>query len=253
MRGYLRSLSSITGVLILSLAGCASEAKPPSEQVKPEPPPAKLRPGGQLSSYAVRHGALTYAADYRYTPTGGTPTTARITRTTDSVRFDLSVAGDASTHPHQVSIIQNPAGSFRCIALGAQNACALVGKPGEEFADDPRLERAFMVWLPELSSRSAALSVQSTQGKDALEGVVGECYSVESVTASVEASVDAGTYCFRDDAMISGLRLDSGTLLLVSSAPGPESIPLPGPVVDVLPDVTIPPPASPTPSPTPEQ
>ena len=64
-----------------------------------------------------------------------------------------------------------------------------------------------------------------------LPGSTGNCFSVDSISASLKAPVDVGIYCYADDGMLTAARVAFGTLTLAGAAgPAPPTLDLPGPV-----------------------
>ncbi|WP_051366306.1 hypothetical protein [Hamadaea tsunoensis] len=112
-------------------------------------------------------------------------------------------------------------------------------------AYDPHLQHLFTDWLDVFMDRQAALSVSIAQ---ALPGVAGTCFAVDSSAVSVSSPVDAGIYCYGPGGMLTGARTKAGSLILVGNpTPAPPSITLPGAVSPGQPL----PNASPSPSPSP--
>jgi hypothetical protein len=116
---------------------------------------------------------------------------------------------------------------------------------------DPWVQHVFVDWLEVLTDRTAAIAVT---GAKRLRGVRGDCFSVESNSASLAEPLDVGIYCYGADGMLTGARLGFGTLRLTGEpAPAPPTITLPGTVVDggPLPIASPPPPPTTEPPPAP--
>ena len=80
-----------------------------------------------------------------------------------------------------------------------------------------------------LTDRRAPLAVAPAS---APEGVTGTCYSVESTSASLNAPLDVGIYCYDRDGTPTGVRTGAGTLRLAAPpGPAPATVQLAGPVV----------------------
>ena len=94
------------------------------------------------------------------------------------------------------------------------------------------VQHVFTDWLDVLMDRAAPLAISGTPP---IEGVSGSCFAVESSTVSLVVPLDTGIYCYDEEGVLTGARLSFGTLILVSGdTTGPDSIQLPGPVVEAL-------------------
>lgn len=235
------------GLIALAATGCADgKAKPPAAQDSPKTASTDRlgRPAQQLAVRAALAGDQTFTADYRLTDTNGGQATAKVSKLADSLRFEISYPATDATVAHTVTLLQNSSGIFRCISTTTGKGCLLAAKPGEDLPNDPRLQHVFGDWLPKLANRSAALSIEATT---TFGTVRGDCFSLERVTSSVAPPVDTGVYCFDADGLVTGVRLDAGTLELVTVAGPPANNALPAEVTNTVPETT--PPPSPSPSP----
>jgi hypothetical protein len=107
---------------------------------------------------------------------------------------------------------------------------------------------------PAAAEGAAAGDVQAQAGGagGGAAAATGDCFSVESSSASLPPPIDVGIYCFSTDGMLTGARLGFGTLLPVGApAPAPPAITLPGAVVDGEPLSMASPPPPPPPTSTP--
>ena len=93
---------------------------------------------------------------------------------------------------------------------------------------DPKVQRLFRQWLHVFTDRSSALAVSAVQP---LPGAQGSCYAVDSVSASLDAPVDVGIYCYSPDGLLTAARVDFGLLTLVQQVAAPAAVQLPGPEV----------------------
>jgi hypothetical protein len=122
--------------------------------------------------------------------------------------------------------------------------CVRVAKAGKRVPRkyDPKIQRLFRSALAVFTDRQSALSVTEVEP---LSGAAGTCYSVDSISASLDAPVDIGIYCYADDGVLTGARVGFGVLKMVSQVPGPPTVPLPGAEVAGAPMGTASPPPPP--------
>ncbi|WP_238454036.1 hypothetical protein [Micromonospora sp. ATA51] len=83
------------------------------------------------------------------------------------------------------------------------------------------MQHPFTDWLEVLTDRRAPLAVSPATTPT---GATGQCYSVESTSASLNAPLDVGIYCYRPDGTPTAVRADFGTLRLAGE-PGPRRPP----------------------------
>ncbi|RQW97268.1 hypothetical protein DLJ59_29450 [Micromonospora inaquosa] len=232
------------------LAACTSE-QPPA------PPPADP---GPVTVDAVRDelAALTAAAQdrhlvaqYVYGQAGQPDRTIVFTSANDG-SWRVDVPGGALGGTADVSMAATADGLFQCALPSAGHtgsaSCVRLGERDDAIPRrlDPRVQHPLTDWLNVLTDRRAPLAVAPAA---APEGVTGTCYSVDSTSASLNAPVDVGIYCYDRDGTPTGVRTGSGTLRLAAPpGPAPATVQLAGPVVvDREPLETA---APPTPDPT---
>ena len=145
--------------------------------------------------------------------------------------WKVDISGGALGGTADVSIVSVAAGVYQCSLSSPSNpvtpTCVKIAAAGKRVpkAYDPKVERLFRQWLPVFTDRQAALSVTAVQP---LEGAQGDCFSVDSISASLKAPVDIGIYCYGPDGLLTAARVDFGVLKLVSTVAGPPTVPLPG-------------------------
>jgi hypothetical protein len=239
-------------LLTLGLAACGGADTPePPPSASPAPvegddPDARA----DLAARAALALDKPYAALYSLADGDGRARDVVATSATDgSWRVDVSrgMQGGAT----DVSIVSTADGVFQCTVATAANpitpACAKIANRGKSVPKkySPKVERLFRPALTVFTDRESALTV--TQVKP-LEGAKGTCYSVDSISASLDAPVDIGIYCYADDGVLTAARVGLGVLKLVSQVAGPTTVPLPGQVTGAGPMTTATPPAPPPPA-----
>jgi hypothetical protein len=254
---YTRGFAGTAALLgLVALAACGSD------EPAPEPgAPVTAAPTGapdarvQLAGLAAAAQDRKVTALYTWSAPGRTDRTVVLTTAADgSWRVDVPLGALGGTA--DVSVAQNSEGLFQCALPSAerpvQPVCVRVADRGGTLDrdTDPLVQHPFTDWREVLTDRTAPLSVSTAQP---LPGATGACFSVETTTASVNAPLDAGIYCYAPDGTLTGVKVSFGTLLLAGApSAAPPAITLPGPVVDQEPlDMTAPPPPTATPSATP--
>jgi hypothetical protein len=181
-------------------------------------------------------------ADHQVVATVGTDGTWRV-----------DVTGAVLGGTAGVSIVSTAAGVYQCTMSTAEQpltpTCVKVANPGKAVPadDDPKVERLFRRWLTVFTDREAAIAVAEVQP---LTGAQGTCFSIDSISASLQAPVDVGIYCYTDDGLLTAARVDYGVVTLQNQAAGPATVPLPGPEVQGQPMGTASPPAAPATEPS---
>ncbi|WP_250031596.1 hypothetical protein [Paractinoplanes maris] len=245
-------LLSATALLLTGVAACGGGDEPEAA------PPSSSAPSGQAGSDA--HDSLAaraasamdkaYAALYSLDDGRGGPRNVVATVGQDGT-WRVDVSGGALGGTADVTITSTAAGVFQC-TLGSQSnpitsTCVKVAKPGKPVPDeyDPKVQRLFRQWLPVFTDRQAALAVTEVQP---LAGAKGNCFSIDSISASLADPVDIGVYCYAEDGVLTAARVGFGVLKIVSQVAGPATVPLPGPEVAGPPmgmDTPPPPPVNP--------
>ncbi|MGA3490501.1 hypothetical protein ACK8GG_21135 [Micromonosporaceae bacterium DT55] len=234
-------------------AGCSGEPPPDDPPATTAPLPVTTEARDQLAALAAAGLDRHFTARYTLRSKGRPDRTVEVTRATDGTwRVDIpgwALGGDAD-----IAMAGNSDGIFQCALPSAANPVAatcvrVADADGKVPADvDPRLQHPFSDWLPIFTSRQPAVSVTAA---DLLPGAAGTCFAIESTSASLEAMVDVGTYCFDEAGTLTGARSGFGSLLLAGPpGPAPATAPLPGAVVPGEPLGSA---APPTPTPSPSQ
>jgi hypothetical protein len=237
------ALASAAPVL---LAGCTADPAPvdppvPAPAVTDSTTAARDRLAGLAAAAEDRHLVA------QYTLSGGdrASRTVSVTEAADgSWRVDIPNGALGGTA--DIAVAQTRDGIFQCALQSAQRpdpaACVRVAAPGDPVPGDidPRVQHPFTDSRRVLTDRQAPLSVSAGRP---LPGVRGSCFAVESTSASIDAPLEVGIYCYDPDGTLTGARLGFGTLVLAGTpAPAPPTIALPGPVVAGAPLGMAPPP-----------
>ncbi|GAB1695014.1 hypothetical protein [Krasilnikovia sp. M28-CT-15] len=232
-----RGLSALTAVLLaigVTACGDASPATPPaspSASVAAVPDPGAARV--DLAARAALAQDHRYAALYRWTAPGQAPRDVVVTVATDG-SWRVDIPGGALGGTADVSIVQTAAGVYQCSLPSPTQpvvaSCVRMADPGERIPRlyDPKVQRVFRQWLSVFTDRRAALSVTSAKP---LAGARGQCFAIDTISASMNATFDVGIYCYADDGLLTAARLDFGQIVLAGSvAAPPPRVLLPGPV-----------------------
>jgi hypothetical protein len=248
----------LAGALALAAAGSAAGlaacgSDPPADAAPSTPPAAGPTAAtdarAQLAARAAAAKDRRYAAIYSWDSGDQSARTVVVTRAQDGDwRVDITRGALGGTA--DVSVARTREGLFQCALASADRlvspACVRVaGRDGQlDAAVDPRVQHLFVDWLEVFTDRGAAIAVATArQPRD----VRGECFSVESNSASLDAPVDLGIYCYARNGTLTGAQLAYGTLRLAEEpGPPPPAITLPGPVVDGEPLPMASPPPPPT-------
>jgi hypothetical protein len=220
-----------------------------SDSAPPDPSDARV----QLAAIAALAQDHRFAALYHF-QADGQPARNVVATVANDGSWRVDIAGGALGGTTDVAIVSLSTGVFQCSLASATNpvnsTCVRVADAGKRVpkASDPQVERVFRQWLTVFTDRQAALSVSPAQP---LPGSQGSCYSVDSISASMNAPVDVGIYCYADNGLLTAAKVDFGTITIASAPVAPPAkVDLPGPVVDSTPlglDSPSPQPPSPTP------
>ncbi|SBT52730.1 hypothetical protein [Micromonospora narathiwatensis] len=258
MHAHFRAARRLTGVLAITLPAllAACTAAPPPAPVSTADP---LRAEADADAARDELAALAAAAQDRHLTATYTLATAdgparriSVTSANDgSWRVDVPGWGRGGTV--DVSLAATADGLFQCALPSAGRpesaSCVRLGDPDDAVPRklDPRVEHPFTDWLDVLTDRRAALAVSPATPP---AGVGGQCYSVESTSASLNAPLDVGIYCYRPDGTPSMIRAALGTLTLTGEpGPAPATVQLAGPVAEGEPIGREAPPPGDSPSP----
>jgi hypothetical protein len=246
---------SAAALLTLGVAACGGEdpaATPATAAPLPsvdDDPDARTQLAGR-AALAQDHA---FAGLYTLDDGGAQPRNVVATVGADGT-WKVDVSGGALGGTADVSIVSVPTGVYQCTMSSPANpitpTCIKIAEAGKRVpaAYDPRVERLFRQWLSVFTDRQAPLSVSAVQP---LTGAQGDCFSVDSISASLKAPVDIGIYCYAGDGLLTAARVGFGVLKLVSVVNGPATVPLPGPEVAGEPmGLDSPPPAPAAPGPS---
>ena len=217
-----------------TVAGCAGSPPPvppaPTASDAPDPSDAARSALAARAALAQDH---TFAALYKFVPDDGPARNVVATVAADG-SWRVDIAGGALGGATDVSVVSLPSGVFQCGLSSPtnpiQSTCVLAAKAGRGLPkdSDPQVERVFRQWLTVFTDRQSALSVNPAQR---LSGATGDCWSVDSIQASLAAPVDVGIYCYNADGLLTAARVDFGTITLASTpVAAPAKVNLPGPV-----------------------
>ena len=240
---------ALTGVLLLT--GCGGDPGPKPDEPTPTgpPPTAEAAARDQLAALAAAAQDRTLTAIYTYRADNRERSISVTIAQDGSWRVDvpdLALGGTVD-----ISIVRNEIGLFQCALPSADDAitprCVQIGDRDAEVpaAIDPQVQRPLVTVRHVLTDQGAPLAV-STAAR--MPGAGGSCFAVETTTASVNAALDVGIYCYDADGTLTAARLDYGDLVLAGPAgPAPATVAMPGPVTDGRPLGMAAPP-TPTPS-----
>nr|MDT0660047.1 hypothetical protein [Micromonospora sp. DSM 115978] len=239
--------------LPLVLIACSGDA--PATTPTPTGPATSAAPPDardQLAAFAAAAQDRHLVASYTLSVAGRSDRTVVVTSAPDR-SWRVDVPGGALGGTADVSVVRTAAGMFQCTlpSAGLPADCVRVGGPDADLPGsvDPRVQHPFTDWLAVLTDRQAALSVSTAAP---LPGAGGTCFAVESTAVSLNPPLDVGIYCYDVDGTLTGARLPFGTLVLAGApAAPPETVTLPGPVVEREPlRMAAPPPVDPSESPS---
>ena len=259
-----RGLSALTAVLLTATAaacGGSAPANPAPAASSASAAPAGPDPAAARSDLAARAALAVdrkFVALYTF-DAPGQPSRSVVATVAVDGSWRVDIPGGALGGRADVAIVQNSTGLYQCTLTSAANpvspSCVRVADAGKRVpaANDPKVERVFRQWLKVFTDRQAALSVSPATPLSGSQG--GACFSIDSISASMDAPVDIGIYCYSADGLLTAAKVGFGTLTIASqAAAAPPSVEFPGPIVTSNPlglDAPPPPPAPVLPSVTP--
>jgi hypothetical protein len=260
VHAHLRAGRRLTGTLAITLsallAACTADPPASAPVSSADPAPAEVDTArDELAALAAAAQDRHLTGTYTFATADGPDRTITVTSANDgSWRVDVPGWGRGGTV--DVSLAATPEGLFQCAlpsaGYSAPPNCVRLGDQDDSVPRrlDPRVQHPFTDWLEVLTDRRAALAVSPA---DPLTGAAGQCYSIESTAASLNAPLDVGIYCYRPDGTPTAVRAAFGTLTLAGEpGPAPATVQLAGPVTDGDPvDQTAPTPDTPPSSGTP--
>ncbi|GGK09725.1 hypothetical protein GCM10010123_44530 [Pilimelia anulata] len=221
-----------------ALSGCRDSAPPATAATSPPatPSPDPLNPATARADLAARAAAAQDRREvvvYRLTEEGREPRTIVLTRAIDGA-WRADIADGALGGTVDVAVVRSRQGLFQCALASADHRvptrCARAGGPRDALPEeyDPGVQRVFVEWLPVLTDRQPAIAVGPATPP---AGVAGDCWDVQSTSASLPAPLDVGVYCYRADGLLTGGQWEFGTLALMGEpTTAPPAVTLPGPV-----------------------
>ncbi|SBT49196.1 hypothetical protein GA0070611_4318 [Micromonospora auratinigra] len=212
------------------LTGCTADAPKPAPTGVPDPVPAEVDGArDELAALAAAAQDRHLTARYVFSPADGPSRTVTLTSANDGTwRVDLPGWGQGGTV--DVALATTADGLFQCVLPAA--GCVRLGDPDDSVPRraDLRVQHPFTDWLEVLTDRRAPLAVSPATPPP---GATGQCYSVDTTSASLNAPLDVGIYCYRPDGTPTAVRAGFGTLELAGEpGPAPATVQLPGPVTD---------------------
>ncbi|MGK5675062.1 hypothetical protein ACSNOB_19745 [Micromonospora sp. URMC 106] len=223
-------------VLPALLVACAAD-----QPAAPPPPTPTPGPAG-MDAARDELAALAAAAQDRHLVAGYTlrapdaPDRTIVVTSANDGTWRVDIPGGALGGTADVSFAATADGLYQCALPSAARpeppSCVRLGDPDEAVPRrlDPRVQHPFTDWLDVLTDRRAPLAVSPAQPSP---GAAGACYSVETTSASINAPLDVGIYCYDRDGTPTAVRIAAGTLTLAGPpAPAPATVQLAGPVVD---------------------
>ncbi|MEU1647492.1 hypothetical protein [Micromonospora zamorensis] len=258
MPALIRPTGRVLGPLVIALPAlliACTSAQPPSPMPTETGAVEVEAARDELAALAAAAQDRHLVAQYVYSRAGQPDRTIVFTSANDG-SWRVDVPGGALGGAADVSMAATADGLFQCALPSAGRpesaSCVRLGDRDDAIPrrSDPRIQHPLTDWLDVLTDRRAPLAVAPAS---APEGVTGTCYSVESTSASLNAPLDVGIYCYDRDGTTTGVRTGAGTLRLAAPpGPAPATVQLAGPVVvdrDPL-DTAAPPTPDPSDSPS---
>jgi hypothetical protein len=236
------------------VAGCGADQPPQATPTTTESlPPDSGDARAELAARAALAQDHRYSALYDYDAKDGQGTRSVVTTMATDGTWRVDVPGGALGGSVDVSIVSVADGVYQCTLPSPANptnpSCVRVADANARVPKeyDPKVQRVFRQWLSVFQDRQAPLSVVAAQPLPGAQGVGGQgnCYSVDTVSASLKAPLDVGIYCYAADGLLTAVRVGFGTLTLVSVAQAPQTVGLPGPITGTQPLETESPPPPP--------
>ncbi|MEH0969862.1 hypothetical protein V6U77_01790 [Micromonospora sp. CPCC 205546] len=239
-------------VLPALLVACAADQPATRPTPTSAPVPAGMDAArDELAALAAAAQDRHLVASYTLRAAGSPDRTILVTSANDG-SWRVDVPGGALGGSADVSFAATADGLFQCalpsVTRPEPAACVRLGDRDAAVPRrlDPRVQHPFTDWLAVLTDRRAPLAVSPAQPPP---GASGACYSVETTSASINAPLDVGIYCYGPDGTPTAVRTAFGTLILAGTpAPAPATVQLAGPVVDAEPLGTATPEPAPEPS-----
>ncbi|WP_228986649.1 hypothetical protein [Micromonospora sp. DH13] len=234
-----RRLTGVAALAVLPalLAACADDPAPaPAPPTPTDPAPAAADAArDELAALAAAAQDRSFTARYTLADGTGSDRSIVVTSAADGT-WRVDVPGGALGGTADVSLAATADGLYQCGLPSAGRpepaSCVRLGDPTDAVPHrlDPRVQHPFTDWLEVLTDRRAPLAVSPARPP---QGASGSCYSVDTTSASLNAPLDVGIYCYAPDGTPTAVRTTGGTLVLAGPAgPGPATVQLAGPVTD---------------------
>lgn len=149
--------------------------------------------------------------------------TWRVWRTKTSIRVDVATLRAVT------SVIVSPRGAYSCRVADHRRACFRVAKAGQPIPPPFNLTPhiVFSTDVIRLARNAVAYHVQAAGSREGTTNVpAAKCFAVKPTASAPKPTVDAGTYCFSDNGLITAVSYPSGNTLALTSvtvAPPPPS------------------------------
>jgi hypothetical protein len=250
-------MSVLAAALVAGGAAACGGTAPVSA---PSPTPSPTDAPGPADARADLAARAALAQDHRFAAlykfdAPGQPARNVVATVANDGSWRVDIAGGALGGTTDVAIVSLPNGVFQCALPSPANpispSCVQVANAGKRPPRkiDPQVERVFRQWLSVFTDRQSALSVTVAQP---LPGSTGDCWSIDSIQASLAAPVDVGIYCYAANGLLTAAKVGFGTITLASTPVAPPAkVDLPGQVTGGPPlglDAPAPPPPSDVPS-----
>ncbi|MFI2661813.1 hypothetical protein [Micromonospora carbonacea] len=235
-----RRLTGVAALVLLPalLAACADDPAPaPAPSTSTDPAPAAADAArDELAALAAAAQDRSFTARYTLADGGGGSDRSIVVTSAVDGTWRVDVPGGALGGTADVSLATTADGLYQCGLPSAGRpepaSCVRLGDPSDAVPHllDPRVQHPFTDWLTVLTDRRAPLAVSPARPP---QGASGSCYAVDTTSASLNAPLDVGIYCYAPDGTPTAVRTTGGTLVLAGPAgPGPATVQLAGPVTD---------------------
>ncbi|GAA1693389.1 hypothetical protein GCM10009830_46520 [Glycomyces endophyticus] len=225
-------MAALTATAVLGLAGCGTA----TAEDPPEEPPRRHSAQATMIGRATRALDADFTAAYTWSE-GGTVTVWAAEDGTWRVDVpDWALGGTVD-----VTVAWTTGGFFQCAAGRCVKIAGITGEIPRDL--DPRVQRPFIEWLPQLLDRRIPFSVSQD----------GDCFTLTPNTVVVDTPMPPGEWCLDQAGTILSVASDEfGTLELDGEPAAPAAtVELPGDVVAEEPlGAEAPPEPTPTPDPS---
>ncbi|WBB74022.1 hypothetical protein O7602_00160 [Micromonospora sp. WMMD1128] len=241
MHAHRRAARRLAGLLALTLPALLAACVPDPREATPTgtPDPVSVQVDAardELAGLAAAAQDRHLTATYAFAPPGGAARPVAVTSANDG-SWRVDVPGWGRNGTVDVSLAGTSDGLFQCALPSAgwtrPAGCVRLGDADDAMPRrlDPRVQHPFTDWLEVLTDRRAPLVVSPATPPSGVDD--GRCYTVDSTSASLNAPLDVGVYCFREDGTPVAVRATFGALTLTGEpGPAPATIDLAGAVTE---------------------